>query len=183
MSLFYLRFFSFSFSFFFFPFFSIMYWREKSCVELHGRRKEKRKILSSLHIGIYCVVNIFGVFFKDVLQTSYCFFYRQNRWPGHKSETVFHELPQGQARVEGTTIQTNQRCKVYLQNNKFCDNNANWMSFQWKWLKSSNQKIWVNRHACIIITILHKITVNTCIWSCQYFCYCIVQVPSITCTY
>ena len=112
-------------------------------------------------------------------QASYCFFYRQNRWPGHQSETVFHELPQGQARVEGTTIQTNQRCKVYLkQNNKFCDNNANWMSFQWKRLKSSNQKIWVNRHACIIIIILYT-TVGTCIWSCQYFCYYIVHVPSI----
>ena len=37
--------------------------------------------------------------------------YRQNRWHGHQSEAVFHELPKSKARMERTTVQTNQRCK------------------------------------------------------------------------
>ena len=38
--------------------------------------------------------------------------YRQNRWHGHQSEAVFHELPKSKARMERTTVQTNQRCKL-----------------------------------------------------------------------
>ena len=71
-----------------------------------------------------------GILFCFFVCLFFFFFNRQNRWPGYQSETVFHELPQGQARVEGTTIQTNQRCKWVL---KYCANNNIFLIIHNEW--------------------------------------------------